>query len=248
MRGARIRILPVVQPGASDVLGALRAEWRRVSRGSQARAVVAHLRTVDAGVLPPGVVDLHDLVCALEPRGGLTPERRAEIVGVLLGSASEPLVRRCLLQTLLPGIVAVARRLQFGAGIADDPRTFLADALAEAAELLAAWSGERRRYAAPDLLNALRCRLRRRMLGEKRRRGELVADERRLDGRAREEGSLVRALAAAIDRGVTDVDLVYARCVLDASTASLARSEGVSTKVMQRRLVAAAAPFIGSSS
>lgn len=200
-------------------------------------------------VVPDDVVDLHDLVLALEPRGGLTPEERARVVTALLDAAREdPLMRRCLLQTLLPGIVAVARRLQFGAGIADDPRTFLSDALTEAVELLTAWSGEHRRYAAPDLLNALRCRLRRRMLADKRRRTELVGDDRRLERPAVVEDRFVHALARAIDDGVTDVDLLYARCVLDYSASALAATVGVTTSALQRRLAVVAASFVDASS
>ncbi len=77
----------------------------------------------------------------------------------------DPLLRRALLQTLLPGIVAVARRLDWGRGHAqvDDAASFLADLITTMYEVIVEWGGQRRNYAAPDLLNAVRCRMRRRL-------------------------------------------------------------------------------------
>jgi hypothetical protein len=231
-----------------DVLRQLRDEWRRLGRSAAARECVERLRDVHAVALPAGVVDLDGVVSVLEPGGGLDQLERARLVAVLLARAEDPLVRRCLLQTLLPGIVSVARQLQFGAGIADSSRSFLADTLSEAVELLDAWAGRRRAYAGPDLLNALRCRVRRRMLADKQRRTELVGDDRRLDRAAPEHSeSLVRELLVASERGVTDVDLLYARTVLGYTTSELARAVGVTSGVMQRRLVATARPFVASS-
>jgi hypothetical protein len=231
-----------------DVLRELRDEWRRVGRSLEARRCVETLRSDPQVVLPDGVVDLDGVVTVLEPHGGLTQLERAELVSVLLARAQDPLIRRCLLQTLLPGIVSVARQLQFGAGIADSSRSFLADAVTEAVELLDTWAGRHRAYAGPDLLNALRCRVRRRMLADKRRRMELVGDDARLDRQVLEStDELVRELRVAAAQRVTDVDLLYARTVLGYSTSELARAVGVTSGILQRRLVAAARPFVASS-
>lgn len=199
-------------------------------------------------MVPVAIGDLAGLVAALEPSGGLDQLERARLVAALLARAEDPLLRRCLLQTLLPGIVSVARTLQFGDGIADDPRTFLADALVEAIELLHAWAGQVRPYAAPDLLGALRCRLRRRMLADKARRAELIAVPERPDTAAAGVASFVRELATAASQGVTDVDLVYARCVLGFSATELATATGTTTGALRRRLVAAARPFVDAPS
>lgn len=232
-----------------DLLRQLRDEWRRVGRSADARRCVAVLR--EHGVtLPDAVVDLDGVVGALEPHGGLDQLERARVVAVLLACAENALIRRCLLQTLLPGIVSVARQLEFGAGIADSARGFLSDAVTEAVELLEAWAGRERAYAGPDLLNALRCRVRRRMLGEKARRRELVGDDTRLDRAARDDHDdtdFIRTLLVAHDRGVTDVDLLYARTVLGYTTAELAHSAGVTSGVLQRRLAAAAKVLVASS-
>ena len=185
----------------------------------------------------------------LEPNGGLDRLHRARILAALLLGAGDPLVRRCLLQTLLPGIVSVARKLRFGEGIADSPRTFLADAIVEAIELLEDWAGQSRPYAGPDLLGALRCRLRRKMLADKARRSELhAARERSTKGSDVDAEDLGRRLAVAAAAGVTDVDLVYARCVLGHTATELAAAIGVSNGTLHRRLVAAAKPFVAASS
>ena len=232
----------------SDVLAALREEWRRLGRSSEARRALARLRATAGRVVPPGVTDLCDLVTSLEPRGGLTPVERARVVAALLSVADDAVLRRCLLQTLLPGIVSVARALGFGAGVADDPRTFLADTLGEAVELLEEWAGQRRPYAAPDLLGALRCRMRRRLLAEKARRVELTRVPER-PARADPIGdALVRALGRAAAAGVTDVDLVYARCVLGFGATELATAAGVTPGVLRRRLARAARTFVATPS
>jgi len=234
---------------ASDVLSALRSEWRQLGRTPAARRALASLRATHGQVVPRGEVDLLGLVTSLEPRGGLDQLARARLVAALLARAEDPMLRRCLLQTLLPGIVSVARALQFGEGIADDPRTFLADALTEAHELLGDWAGQHRTYAAPDLLGALRCRLRRRMLADKARRLELTAAVPERAGAADADASgLVRALASAAVAGVSDVDLLYARCVLGYSAIELATAVGTTTGVLRRRLAAAARPYVDAPS
>jgi hypothetical protein len=111
--------------------------------------------------------DLRDVVDALEIRSTLCVLERAQIVRVLLEDANDPLVHRTLLQTLLPGVVSVCRQLRFGDGIIRDPSETLATAVALASELLVDWAGESRQYSAPDILSALRGRLRRWLLKEK---------------------------------------------------------------------------------
>lgn len=233
----------------TDVLYLLRSEWRRLGRSATSRRALAALRAAHGAVIPPFVADLTDLVAALEPRGGLDTLARARVVAALLESAEDPVLRRCLLQTLLPGIVSVARALQFGDGIADDPRTFLADALTEALELLRDWAGQRRPYAAPDLLGALRCRIRRRMLADKARRAELtsVVPERPDKSGAR-TSAFARELALAAASGVTDVDLLYARCVLGYSASELATASCTTTRELRVRLAAAARPYVEAPS
>ena len=130
--------------------------------------------------------DLGEVVGLLEPTSRLGQTDRARLAARLLTSAPEhPLIARALLQTLLPGIVSVARRLRWGAGSGDDPSTFLADLITVMFELIVEWGGQDRPYAAPDLLNAARCRMRRRMD---------ALDDRTLVGLERPDGSMLEPI------------------------------------------------------
>ena len=233
----------------SDVLSQLRGEWRSLSRTTASRRALEALRAGTGSLIPASVRDLGDLVAVLEPTDGLDQLSRARVVAALLARGHDPLVRRCLLQTMLPGIVSVARKLRFGEGIADDPRTFLSDALAEATDLLCDWAGQQRDYAAPDLLSALRCRLRRRMLSDKARRAELsMPPDRASQSDDYAAGNLAHELAVAAARGDHDAHLLYARCILGHTSAELASAFGVSGGVLRRRMVTAALPFLPASS
>ncbi|MHB8827044.1 MAG: hypothetical protein ACYC5Z_05200 [Acidimicrobiales bacterium] len=151
----------------TDLIAQLRREWQRSGHSQDAVSALTRLRERHPDLNLEGLVDLHDVVRALEIRGGRTVLERAEIVTALLEEASDPRVRRALLQTLVPGVVSVCRQLRFGQGIIVDPGETFAVALGFLSELLVDWAGQRRAYAAPDLLSALRGRLRRWLLKEK---------------------------------------------------------------------------------
>ena len=160
-----------------DILGQLRHEWRYSAHTFQARRALHGLRSrhPDAGF--EELDDLGDVVGALDTGGGRTLLERARIVSAMLEDAGDPDVHRALLQTMIPGIVNVCRQLRFGEGIIDDPSETLGVALALASELMHDWAGQSRAYAAPDLLSALRCRLRRWLLKEKQARRVLGAHD-----------------------------------------------------------------------
>jgi hypothetical protein len=166
---ALCRTRPVLgaMTSTTDLLGQLRREWQHVGRSREASEACERLRsrhpTVGLGVM----IDLCDVVDALELRGGRTALERAEIVRALLQEAGDPMIHRALLQTLIPGIVSVCRQLRFGDGIIRDPSETLGTAVALASELLIDWAGQSRQYCAPDVLSALRGRLRRWLLKEK---------------------------------------------------------------------------------
>ena len=151
----------------TDIISQLRREWQRSGRSPDAVAAFARLRARHPDVNLEGLEDLYDVVRALELRGGRTVLERAEIVTALLEDAADAPVRRALLQTLVPGVVSVCRQLRFGQGIIVDPGETFAVALGFLSELLVDWAGQHRAYAAPDLLSALRGRLRRWLLKEK---------------------------------------------------------------------------------
>jgi hypothetical protein len=161
-----------------DVLGQMRGEWRRLGRTRGAREAFAALAAAHPTAALQGLEDLGDVVDALEVRAGRSVVERAEIVKALLEESGDPLVRRALLQTLIPGIVSVCRQLRFGAGIVAEPSETVTMALSLASELLADWTGQSRQYCAPDILSALRGRLRRWLLKEKAALRAVAAFER----------------------------------------------------------------------
>jgi hypothetical protein len=150
-----------------DYLGQLRSDWRWRGRSVASRLACAHLRQRHDGLALHDVEDLFDVVSALDTRGGRNVLERARIVQALLVESHDEIVRRALLQTLLPGVVSVCRQLRFGQGIVDEPHETVAIAISLLNELILDWSGQSRPYAAPDLLSALRGRLRRWLMKEK---------------------------------------------------------------------------------
>jgi hypothetical protein len=150
-----------------DYLGQLRNDWRWRGRTEDSRLAFERLRDRHPDLALAGLVNLHDVVTALDTGGGRSVLERARIVQALLIEASEEIIRRSLLQTLLPGVVSVCRQLRFGQGIIDEPHETVATAISLLSELVVDWAGQSRPYAAPDLLSALRGRLRRWLLKEK---------------------------------------------------------------------------------
>ncbi|MHB1087771.1 MAG: hypothetical protein ACYC19_03285 [Acidimicrobiales bacterium] len=151
----------------TDVLGQLRTEWNRAGRSSEAQRSLLALIDHSPELALESLGDLCDLVHILERGGGRSVLERAAVVQALLECASDQLIARTLLQTMLPGVVSVCRQLRFGEGIIRDPSETLSMALGLASELIADWAGQSRQYAAPDFLSALRGRLRRWLLKEK---------------------------------------------------------------------------------
>ena len=181
MGGAGLVTLRGMTPPQNQQLDHLRSEWAGISRTRASRTATALLATAHPSIMRLSPRDLGEVVTLLEPGSRLSQVERAHLAACLLVSAPEhPLVARALLQTLLPGLVGVARRLRWGAGTGDDPSTFLADLITVLYEVIVEWGGQDRPYAAPDLLNAARCRMRRRM--------EAI-DDRTVVGLSRPDGS-----------------------------------------------------------
>ena len=209
----------------TDLIAQLRREWQRSGRSPDAVAALARLRERRPELNLEGLDDLHDLVRALELRGGRTVLERAQIVTALLEEAADPRVRRALLQTLVPGVVSVCRQLRFGQGVIVDPGETLAMALGLLSELLVDWSGQSRAYAAPDLLSALRGRLRRWLLKEKGALAEVSAFD--VIDVAAAATSTLEARLASYRGGPEDrlARLTYARVFEGRSLRDLARTD-----------------------
>ncbi len=150
-----------------DVLNQLRTDWRHLAHRGSSTTALHRLRERHVDAPLTGIEDLGDLVDALEVRGGRSVTERARLVQVMLEEAADPDIHRALLQTLLPGIVNVCRQFRFGAGVVTEPSETVSVAISLASELLTQWAGQSRPYAAPDILSALRARVRRWLLKEK---------------------------------------------------------------------------------
>jgi hypothetical protein len=221
---------------STDLLEQLRSEWRHVGHGPDARRSFNRFAERHPDLAIIGLGDLGDIVGALETRGGRTVLERAHIVTALLEDAADPMVRRCLLQTLIPGIVSVCRQLRFGDGIVREPSETVAVALSLASELFCDWAGESRTYAAPDLLSALRGRLRRWLLKEKAARRAVAAYRT-----AEEPAAETSPLATRLDvyRGGTYdrmARLTYAAVFEGRSLRDLAREDHCAPHTLQAEL------------
>lgn len=220
----------------SDVLGQLRQEWDRAGRSSEARKSLRILESRHPSLGLDALEDLCDVVKVLEQGGGKCVLERAEIVKALLEESHDPTLRRTLLQTLLPGIVSVCRQLRFGDGIIDDPSETLGVALSLASELLTDWSGQSRQYAAPDILSALRGRLRRWLLKEKDAMRRVAFFEP-YDEPASEESSLLARLESFRGSQFERIaQLTYARVFEGRSLRDLARQDHSAPGSLQAEL------------
>lgn len=227
-----------------DVLGTMRHEWPHVGRTSASRRSLAIFceRHQDLGL--DGMNDLCDVVHLLEARSGRSVVERAQIVAALLEEAGDSQIHRTLLQTLIPGIVSVCRQLRFGDGIINDPSETVSMALALASELLVDWAGQSRQYAAPDLLSALRGRLRRWLLKEKDALQHVSSFER-VDAPAIEGSPLLSRLhsfrGSQYDRLAR---LTYARVFDGLSLREVAANDHSSPSSLQKELQHFAVRFL----
>jgi hypothetical protein len=227
-----------------DVLTALRNEWARIGHTASSAAACQKIIAGHPGLALDGVQHLADLVRVLEPRGGRTIEQRADIVRAMLIEARDVDIRRALLQTLLPGIVSTCRQLRWGNGIFADPSEVMGEGVSMANELLTQWAGQARQYAAPDLLSALRGRLRRWMLKEKKSQCQILRFEP-LDVVANEASPLLTRLESfrggPHDRIAT---ITYRRVFEGRSLKDLAALDRSSQKALQQELQHFALTFL----
>ena len=131
--------------------GATRA-WQRLVLGS--------------GAEPPTCPTPFDLVEHMRRASGRVERNEAaRLVSVLLREAgSDPFMTRMLVQVLMPGLVTVAGKLQWGRGGEwEDGNEFFGELLTTAWFVVQEWAGQERPYAVLDLLSAIRCRMRRQL-------------------------------------------------------------------------------------
>jgi DNA-directed RNA polymerase specialized sigma24 family protein len=237
----RRRILPIEQ---------LNSEWRTLGRSEGARRALHLLAERDPDVSrvvhgedpddptpgPPACLDLFDLVEHMrQATGGRGREEAAGLVRTMLREAPlDPLLVRCLIQALLPGLLTVAKRLRWGQGGEwEDGSEFFSETLSTTWMVLYEWSGQDRPYAVLDLLSAIRCRMRRQLFRARDlQQLQVQMTPGRTEPRAVHSETdlevLTRTLIDLRQQGMRpeDVEVIYAHHVLGFSIAELATVTG----------------------
>jgi DNA-directed RNA polymerase specialized sigma24 family protein len=236
------------------------AEWKSIGRSRTARASLRAVARRDAGlgllVLgpteeagPPPCPTPCDLIDHLRSAAGRAQrEEAARLVRVLLREAdADPFICRMLVQALVPGLVTVAGRLQWGRGGEwQDGEEFFGELVATTWLVLQEWSGQDRPYAVLDLLSAIRCRLRRQLFRSKEldRRstplGPDLAEAESIAGISRQESDLEELARLLIDQhheGMRpdEVQVLYAHHVLGYSMAELSTLTGRDRRALYAR-------------
>src|SRR5450759_3167236 len=169
-------------------------------------------------------------------------EAAAVIAAMLRGADADVLIPRAIIQALIPGVLALAQRVDTAGGPWCDLDAFYADAISALWELTTSWYGTHRPYAAGDLLSGVRTRLRTLQSSERRHRSRQSGTPGELDtvsasiGRTGEE-LLAAVLAEATGHGlkVADAAVLYATRVLGMSLAEVADIAGVPAGHLRRR-------------
>jgi hypothetical protein len=145
-------------------LEALDNEWAVVGRTREAVAILSDRSEATAAYEAFNLRQLLDTMRLA--RGTEQRNQAAQVVADTLANLdAHPLLPRFLLQALVPGLLSVAKKLDWGRGGPwDNGADFWTDLLGELWAVMADWSGTYRQYAAGDLLNAVRMRLRRQLV------------------------------------------------------------------------------------
>ncbi len=228
------------------------AEWQSVGRGSAgvealrrvARRDPALRRLVGTAAAPGPCPTPYQLVEHLRRASGRRErEAAAAVIRVFLREADrDPFVSRLLVQALLPGLIVVASKLQWGRGGEwRDPDEFFGDLVSTAWLVIEEWSGQDRPYAVLDLLSAIRCRLRRQLMRNKSAATPTQRfdpeDDHRLARPETDLDQLAKMLINLHSEGMNpdEVRLLYAQQVMGFSIAELSRTTGRERRVLYQR-------------
>ena len=228
----------------SPTIQRLRSEWQALGTAPPSRAACHRLAESEPVVAALRVGDLAELIAALSLSSGRLSrhEAAAVITGMLRSADIDALIPRAIVQALVPGVLALSRRIDFAGGPWCDLDAFYADAISALWELTMSWSGTNRPYAVGDLLSAVRTRLRTLQASEHRHRSRQASTPDALDtlpawsGRSGQE-LLAAAIADATGHGLnpTDAAVLYATRVLGMSLGEVADLAGIPAHDLRRR-------------
>lgn len=228
----------------SPTIQRLRSEWQALGTAPPSRSACDRLAESEPVVAALEVGDLAELISVLSPSSNrLSRHEAAAVVTAMLRSADvDALIPRAIIQALIPGVLALSRRIDVAGGPWCDRDAFYADAVSALWELTMSWSGANRPYAVGDLLSAVRTRMRTLQASEHRHRSRQASAPDALDilpasiGRTGEE-LLATALADATGNGlnVADAAVLYATRVLGMSLGEVADLAGIPAHHLRRQ-------------
>ena len=228
----------------SPTIKRLRSEWLATGTTPSSSTACHRLAQCEPVVARLQVNDLAELVDVLSLSSHqLSRNEAAAVIAAMLRSAGvDVLIPRAIIQALIPGVVALSRRIDTTDGPWCDLDQFFVDAISCLWEQIITWSGTTHPYAAGDLLSGVRTRLRTLQASERRHRCRRVDSPDALDlipasiGRTGEE-LLAAELIDATGHGLTPADatVLYSTAVLGMSVAEVADHTGESVVRLRRR-------------
>jgi hypothetical protein len=228
----------------SPAIRQLRTEWQALGTASRSRTACQGLAACEQVIAHLQVNDLAELVDVLSLSSHrLSRNDAAAVITAMLRSAGvDVLIPRAIIQALIPGVVALSRRIDSADGPWCDLDQFFVDAISSLWEQIITWSGTTRPYAAGDLLSGVRTRLRTLQASERRHRCRRADSPDALElipasfGRTGEE-LLATELIEATGHGLTpaDASLLYSTAILGMSVAEVADHTGESVVRLRRR-------------
>jgi DNA-directed RNA polymerase specialized sigma24 family protein len=188
--------------GTALICKQLHGEWRAIARSRESRHALEALAAQEPVVAVLRCGDLGQLVDRVQ-RGrpdSLAPAEGAQVVAAMLhSSTAHRLIPRALVQTLYPGLTRVVRSLGGLQAHWGDLDSCFDEAVVVLWTVLDEWAGASRPFAGPDVLSAVRCRMRRQgIAGENERRRLSGLDMVEDTVPARPERSALEDLAVAL--------------------------------------------------
>ena len=186
--------------GSSLICKQLHAEWRAIAHSADSRRALEALAAREPVVAALGCADLGELVDLVQ-HDRLHHDRKAPVVAAMLHSSrAHPVIARALVQTLYPGLTRVVRALGGLQAHWGDLDGCFDEAVVVLWTVLDEWAGSDRPYAGPDVLSAVRCRMRRQALAAETERRRLIGlDVLRNRVPAAPDRSDLEELAVALD-------------------------------------------------
>jgi hypothetical protein len=233
----------------------LNTEWITLGRSPSAVRALERLAEADETIrrlvdgdhrtgIPPRPTPQDVIEHMRQASGRQRREEAAALIRIMLRHAAvDPLISRFVLQAMLPGMVTVGAKLQWGrGGDWDDANEFFGELLSTAWEVVTDWSGQDRPYAVLDLLSAIRCRMRRQLLRAKnlRQQHDRLTPEVMAHKTAPSESDLELLARTFIELRLDgmrqdEVGVLYAQHVLGYSISELAVVTGRDRRALYAR-------------